>query len=188
MIDFFALFGLEPRPVIDTAVLSDLFASKSKTAHLDRAADGDFATLNEAFRTLSDPASRIWHLLALSGDERKHNSARAEVSSWFGPVADGLQRFDRILQTLAQETSTLLRAIKIRESQSLVADLDKLSEELNRKKEGLLQEMAKIDATWSDAGEADRDSLAQIACDLRFVQKWLAQIAERRLRLACIAG
>jgi curved DNA-binding protein CbpA len=112
MIDFFALFGLEARPVIDTAVLSDLFASKSKTAHPDRAAGGDFATLNEAFRTLSDPASRIWHLLALSGDERKLNSASAEVSSWFGPVAAGLQRFDKILQPLSQETSTLLRAMR----------------------------------------------------------------------------
>ncbi|MFY9983634.1 MAG: hypothetical protein WAK31_02705 [Chthoniobacterales bacterium] len=186
MIDFFAVFGLEPRPVIDVAVLSDLFASKSKTAHPDRAADGDFATLNEAFRTLSDPTSRIRHLLALSGEEPKLTVASAEVSAWFGPVANGLQRFDPILQALSQETSTLLRAIKIRESQSVLADLDKLSEGLTGQKEGLLQAVARIDATWSGAGETDRDSLAQIACDLRFVEKWLAQIAERRLRLACI--
>jgi DnaJ-domain-containing protein 1 len=188
MIDFFAVFGLEPRPVVDVAVLSDLFASKSKTTHPDRAADGDFATLNEAFRTLSDPASRIWHLLALSGDEPKLKAASAEVSAWFGPVANGLQRFDRILQPLSQETSTLLRALKIRESQSILADLDKLFERLTRQKEGLLQAIAQIDATWSGASEADRGALAQIACDLRFVEKWLAQIAERRLRLACIAG
>jgi DnaJ-domain-containing protein 1 len=186
MIDFFAVFGLEPRPVIDVAVLSDLFASKSKTTHPDHATGGDFATLNEAFRTLSNPASRIWHLLALSGDEPKPKSASAEVSAWFGPVANGLQRFDQILQPLSQETSTLLRAIKIRESQSVLADLDPIADELTRKKEMLLQAMVQIDAAWSGADETQRDSLAQIACDLRFVEKWLAQIAERRLRLACI--
>ena len=69
MIDFFAVFGLEPRPVIDVGGLGDLFANKSKTSHPDRVADGDFATLNEAFNTLRNPASRIFHLLALSGEE-----------------------------------------------------------------------------------------------------------------------
>ena len=77
MIDFFAVFGLQPRPVIDVALLSDLYASKSKTSHLNRAADGDFATLNEAFRTLSDPVSRVWHLLALLGNDAQSMTASA---------------------------------------------------------------------------------------------------------------
>jgi DnaJ-domain-containing protein 1 len=186
MIDFFAVLGLEPRPVIDAAVLSDLFASKSKTAHPDHAAGGDFATLNEAFRTLRDPASRILHLLALSGDAPQLKSASAEVTVWFGQVASGLQRFDRVFQPLSQETSSLLRAIKIRESQSVLADLDKLTEELTYQQEGLLQAMAQIDARWPSVRPTDRDALAQIACDLRFVERWLAQIGERRLRLASI--
>jgi hypothetical protein len=182
MIDFFAVFGLEPRPVIDAAVLGDLYANKSKTTHPDRAADGDFATLNEAFRTLRDPASRILHLLALSGDEPQLKAASAEVSAWFGEVANTLQRFDRMLQPLSQETSSLLRATKIREGQSLLTDLDKLTGGLTSQKEVLLHAIAQIDARWPSDRPADRDSLALIACDLRFVEKWLAQIGERRLR------
>jgi DnaJ-domain-containing protein 1 len=187
MTDFFAVFGLEPRPVIDVDALGDLFASKSRTTHPDRAADGDFATLNEAFHTLRDPASRILHLLALCGEEPQLKTASAGVSDWFGRVANGLQRFDHMFQPLSQETSALLRAIKIREGQSILADLDKLSEGLSGQKDGLLQALAQIDARWPSDRAADRDSLAQIACDLRFVEKWLAQIGERRLRLASIA-
>ena len=187
MIDFFAVFGLEPRPVIDAGVLGNLFASKSKTSHPDRAADGDFATLNQAFNTLRDPASRILHLLALSGDEPRFKAASAGVSAWFGQVANGLQRFDRMFQPLSQETSSLLRAVRFREGQSILADLEKISEGLRCQKEGLLETMAQIDARWPSDRTADRDSLAQIACDLRFIEKWLAQIGERRLRLASIA-
>jgi DnaJ-domain-containing protein 1 len=182
MIDFFAVLGLEPRPVIDATVLSDLFASKSKTAHPDHVAGGDFATLNEAFRTLRDPASRILHLLALTGEAPPPKSASVEVSAYFGRVANGLQRFDRMFQPLSRETSSLLRAVKIREGQSVLSDLDKLAEALTSQKQGLLQAMAQIDARWPSVQPTDREALAQIASDLRFLEKWLAQIGERRLR------
>ena len=187
MIDFFAVFGLEPRPVIDVDVLGDLFANKSKTSHPDRAADGDFATLNEAFNTLRDPASRILHLLALSGEAPQTKTASDGVRTWFGKVATDLQRFDRMFQPLSQETSSLLRAVKIREAQSILADLGEISEGLTSEKEGLLQAIVQIDARWPNDRAEDRNSLAQIACDLRFLEKWLAQISERRLRLASIA-
>jgi DnaJ-domain-containing protein 1 len=182
MTDFFAVFGLQPRPVIDVALLSNLFASKSKSVHPDHGADGDFATLNEAFQTLAHPVTRVWHLLALSGGEAKPTSARAEVNAWFGQVANSLQQFDQMLQPLSQETSSLLRAIKIGEGRVLVDELEKLSEDLGAEKQGLLEALAQIDARWPSDLAADRSALAQIACDLRFVEKWLAQIAERRLR------
>jgi hypothetical protein len=114
-------------------------------------------------------------------------TASTEINGWFGQVASGLQRFDRLLQPLSQETSSLLRAVKIREVQPAAEELDKLVGELTRQKERLLQAMAQIDSRWSDNLEVDRASLAQIACDLRFIEKWLAQIAERRLRLASAA-
>jgi hypothetical protein len=60
-------------------------------------------------------------------------------------------------------------------------------EGLTREKEELLQAIVQIDAGWPSSRPADHDSLAQIACDLRFLEKWLAQISERRLRLASIA-
>jgi hypothetical protein len=143
--------------------------------------------LNTAFNTLRDPASRILHLLALSGEEPQPKAASAGVSAWFGKMATGLQQFDRVFQPLTQETSSLLRAVKIREVQSTLADLEEISEGLTREKEGLLQAIGEIDARWPSHRPADRDSLAQIACDLRFLEKWLAQISERRLRLASIA-
>ena len=182
MTNFFAVFGLPPRPVLDGAQLTDLYANKSKTAHPDRATDSDFATLNEAFRTLSNPVSRLWHLLAIAGVEPQSTTPSPEINGWFGRVAEGLQRFDQKLQPLAQETSSLLRAVKVREVQPAVAELENLSDELTRQKEVLLQATVQIDARWPENLTPDRVLLAQIACDLRFIEKWLAQIAERRLR------
>jgi hypothetical protein len=63
-----------------------------------------------------------------------------------------------------------------------VSELEHLSNELTHQKDELLQVTAQIDARWPENLTADRVSLAQIACDLRFIEKWLAQIAERRLR------
>ena len=186
MTNFFAVFGLPPRPIIDVALLSDLYANKSKTEHPDRATDGDFATLNEAFRTLSDPVLRVWHLLAISGIEPQSTTASAEINGWFGQVATVLQHFDRLLQPLSQETGSLLRAVKIREVQPAMYELEKLAGELTRHKEERLEAVAQIDSRWPENLASDRVSLAQIACDLRFIEKWLAQIAERRLRLASI--
>ena len=186
MTNFFALFGLTPRPMIDVALLNDLYANKSKTTHPDRAADGDFATLNEAFRTLSNPVSRVWHLLTISGGEPRSMAASREINGWFGQVASSLLRFDQLLQLLSRETSSLLRAVKIREIQPTMSELERLSGELTCQKEKLLQSLAQIDSRWPEDVATDRASLAQIACDLRFIEKWLAQIAERRLRLASI--
>jgi DnaJ-domain-containing protein 1 len=143
--------------------------------------------LNEAFNTLRDPASRILHLLALSGEKPQPKAASAGVSAWFGIVATDLQRFDRMFQPLSQVTSSLLRAVKFREAQAVLADLERISDGLASEKEGLLKTMAEIDASWPNDRATDRDSLAQIASDLRFLEKWLAQINERRLRLASIA-
>lgn len=182
MTDFFAVFGLQRRPVIDGALLNDLFAEKSKITHPDRAVDGDFVGLNEAFRTLSDPVLRAEHLLALTSDEPPPLTAGAEVSQMFGPVATCLQRFDRMFQPISQVTSPLVRAVKIQELQPLVEELDELTRDLTREKDRLLNRLTEIDARWQANMPADRSSLAQVASDLRFVQKWLAQIAERRLR------
>ena len=92
-----------------------------------------------------------------------------------------------MFQPLSQVTSSLLRAVKFREAQAVLADLERISDGLASEKEGLLKTMAEIDASWPNDRATDRDSLAQIASDLRFLEKWLAQINERRLRLASIA-
>ena len=182
MTDFFFVFGLQPRPVIDLAVLKNLFAARSRTAHPDHSVNADFVELNEAFRTLSDPVARIGHLLALTGDEIPAATSSSEVSRWFGPVATAIQNFDRAFQPVAQENSALLRAVKIQEMQSTVSELDKISNSLISEIDRVLQKLAEVDAHWPANMTRERPALARIASDLRFLQKWLAQIGERRLR------
>jgi hypothetical protein len=182
MTDFFSVFGLEPRPVIDTAVLNNLFATRSKTAHPDHAVHADFVELNEAFRTLSDPVLRIGHLLAVMGSANLTANSSPEVNRWFVPVATVIQKFDRAFQVLAQENRSLIRAVKIEEMQSIVSELEEISGCLSTERERLLQALAEIDAHWPGNMMSAPASLARIATNLRFLQKWLAQMGERRLR------
>jgi hypothetical protein len=182
MTDFFSVFGLQPRPVIDTAVLNDLFATRSKTAHPDHVVNADFVELNEAFRTLSDPVRRIGHLLALNGNANLAEKSSPEVNRWFGPVATIVQKFDRALQPLAQENRALVRAVKIEEMQCIVSELDEISGYLSTEQERLLRELVEIDERWPTNLASVQPSLARIAADLRFLQKWLAQMGEGRLR------
>lgn len=182
MTDFFSVFGLQPRPVVDTTVLNDLFATRSKTAHPDHAVNADFVELNEAFRTLSDPVRRIGHLLALTGSANLTGKSSPEINRWFGQIATTIQKFDRALQALAQENRSLVRAVKIEEMQSIISELDEISGCLSTEQERLLRELAEIDEEWPGNMASVLPSLARIATDLRFLQKWLAQTGERRLR------
>jgi hypothetical protein len=182
MTDFFSVFGLQPRPVIDTAVLNDLFATRSKTAHPDHAVNADFIELNEAFRILSDPVRRIGHLLALTGSANLTGNSSPEINRWFSRIATTIQKFDQALQTLAQENRSLIRAVKIGEMQSIIPELDEISSCLSAEQERLLRKLAEIDAQWPGNTASVLPSLARIATDLRFLQKWLAQMGERRLR------
>ena len=91
MTDSFALLQQPRQPWLYPDLLKQRYQERTLTDHPDvRGADApsvDFAVINEAYRTLTDPKLRLQHLLRLEGQE-PDNSA---------PIpADLLDLFSRI--------------------------------------------------------------------------------------------
>ena len=61
--------------------------------------------------------------------------------------------------------------------------LERAEKALSQRESSLLDEVARIDATWFESTVDARHPLAQIALGLTFVQKWQSQVRERKIRL-----
>jgi hypothetical protein len=180
MTDYFFLFSLPRRPLIDLSKLNEAFA-RTNTGN-QAAKQGDALVLNEAFRVLSDTVSRLEHLLALESVTLRDRVVSAKVEQWFGPVAQILHRFDEVYYQLTQEPLQLLRATKFHLLQENLVTIDGLSSELDGLRESLERQLQEIDTGWPNNRVEALPGLAQLALDLRFVQKWRNQLKERKLR------
>ena len=180
MRDFFLLFDLPRRPVIDLSNLNEAFARKN-SGNQARQPD-DPVVLNEAFRILADPVRRLDHLLALESANLSGRVISPEVEQWFGRVADVLHRFDQIYYQFTQESLHLLKAAKLQLLQDNLAMIEELSVGLNSLHKSLSQQLKDIDAAWPSNRSEALPRLAQLAFNLSFTQKWVNELRERKLR------
>lgn len=180
MTDFFLLFDLPRRPLIDLEKLNEAFARRNASNRSEKQSDP--VLLNEAFRVLADTVSRLDHLLALESANLRDRAIGPEVEQWFGQVAEILQRFDEIYYQLTQESLHLLRAAKLQLLQENLAGAEELSAGLNSLRESLMQQLQDIDDGWPNNRSEALPRLAQVTLDLTFTQKWINELRERKLR------
>jgi hypothetical protein len=180
MTDYFSLFNLPRRPLIDLVKLNDGFARRSAENHAARRDEA--VVLNGAFRVLSDTVSRLDHLLALEAVNLHDRAISPEVGQWFGKVAEILHRFDEIHYQFTQESLHLLRAAKLRLLQADLAVVEECSAGLESLRESLEQWLREIDEGWPDNRAEALPHLGQLALDLKFVEKWINELKERKLR------
>jgi hypothetical protein len=180
MTDYFSLFNLPRRPLIDLAKLNDAFARRSAENHAAQRKEA--FVLNEAFRVLSDTVSRLDHLLALESVNLSDRAISPEVEQWFGKVAEILHRFDESYYQFTQESLHLLRAAKLQSLQEDLAVVEECSASLASLHESFEQEFRKIDEGWPNNRAEALLRLGQLALDLKFMEKWIKELKERKLR------
>jgi hypothetical protein len=180
MTDYFSLFNLPRRPLIDLVKLNDAFARRSAENSATQRDEG--VLLNEAFRVLSDTVSRLDHLLALEPVNLHKRAISPEVEQWFGKVAEILHRFDENYFQFAQESLHLLRAAKLQLLQEDLVVVEECSAGLASLGESLELELREIDEGWSNNRAEALPRLGQLAIDLKFVEKWINELKERKLR------
>jgi hypothetical protein len=180
MTDYFLLFDLPRRPLIDLGKLNEAFVRRNTGNQAAKL--GEAVVLNEAFRVLSDPVGRLDHLLALESVNLRDRVISTDVEQWFGKVAEVLHRFDTVYYQFTQESLRLLRAAKLQSLQENLVAVEELSVELGRLRESLEQQLREIDGGWMNNRAEGLPRLAQLALNLRFVQKWITALKERRLR------
>ena len=183
MTDHFAVLGVERRPAVAELALQGAYYEKTRLLHPDRAQGSDFATVNAAFQVISNPATRIRHLLKLEFGNQEVRQIGNELGGLFGTMAGVLQRADQELASVSGQTSPVIRALAFQRLDSLRDALADAEKQLVERESDLQSQIAAVDQIWFRDRDRCQKSLAQIAADLTFVQKWLAQVRERKTRL-----
>jgi hypothetical protein len=112
----------------------------------------------------------------------RNRAISSEVELWFGKVAEILHRFDEIHYQFTQESIHLLRAAKFQLLQESLGVVEEVSVGLESLRESLNQELSEIDEGWPDNRPEALPRLGQLALDLKFAEKWINELKERKLR------
>lgn len=171
--DAFACLGLERRLGLDDHTLSAAFREAGKRNHPDSGGSvEEFEKVEQAFRVLKDPASRLKHWLELegiAGDLR--GSVSSELMTMFTELGDLLQRADALIREREAATSALAKAMLEGRTQELRDELEKIV--------GKLESMVAQRVAGFPAIESANADGWEVARELTFLTKWEGQVRER---------
>jgi hypothetical protein len=187
MIDYFALLDIERRPALNDEFLKSAYFRKTESFRLNQVESDALSTLNLAFRILANPATRIQHLLNLEFGDARGGQIESDLGELFGNIVEALQSADQEFGSLSTESSALIRALAFHRMDGMRESLNQSEKELSKRECGLLSELDQLDRIWMENPTQCRESLAQLALSLTFVQKWLNEVRERKIRLEELA-
>lgn len=187
MTDYFELLGLPRRAALDAGEVRAAFQRSGAAQHPDHAREPAergaravaFQSLQEAYAALSSTPRRLRHLLELHG----RVPARAEVMDdalmpHFTSVHALLQQADALLAQKSAATTPLAKALLTAPSLEMEASLAAAAGAL-LERTGVLHGQL---AAW-DAAPPDWEALASVRQASAFLEKWEAQLQQRRLSL-----
>ncbi len=182
--DAYALLDLPRQAQLDAAIVREHFqAARGARGETETETEAAQQALEEAYRLLARPASRLSHLMTLLG----HPPARAAVVSeqlmtLFGKCSVGLQAADLVLAKKSGCQTALAKALLSREALAAELTLSELAGEIMQQRNHWRQQAA----AWDELPPADRQAalLAPMQTAFAFIEKWDLQVQERRLRLA----
>jgi curved DNA-binding protein CbpA len=189
MIDYFALLGETQRPWLDPDALKAKYHTLTASQHPDVAgATADFAEINRAYQTLSDPAARLRHLLDLESPAAMSRTQPVpeDIAAFFTPVAATRQAVETLLKKHAAAASPLARALLSSEQYQVQDSLEQTIAALQQKQETLLLNLREADALWQSDRQAALAALPELWQSLGYLAKWLATLRESLFRLASL--
>jgi DnaJ-domain-containing protein 1 len=200
MSDQFARLNEARRPWLDADRLKQTFHTLSATIHPDKIPSADesakamaskqFAELNAAYQCLSDPKSRLLHLLELERGEKPKDIQQIPtgLADWFVEVARACRETDGFLAEKGRTSSPLLLVQFFQRGQDWIKRLNTLQKELNNLGDRVTNELKSLDEQWMGANpEARRDLLPKLEELYRlfgYLNRWNGQIQERITRIA----
>lgn len=181
MPDAFEVMDLPRRPYLASEVIRRAFQEKARSLHPDAPGgdSGQFAALNRANRELGSHASRLRMLIG----ETPIPSVPPDVELGFA-VAAGLSAVDRLLGGANETRNPILKALALKEISAAAESLAKTVSLVKASLENAEKRLHEADALWP---EIDAGQLAALAAEFSFLDRWSAQIADRKLALR-IAG
>jgi DnaJ-domain-containing protein 1 len=200
MPDYFALLNEPRRPWLDAGALKQKFLALSATVHPDKAHNASemeksaaakaFAELNAAFTCLSEPKSRLLHLLELELGAKPKDIQQipASLANLFAEVAMTCRTVDVFLQEKTQATSPLVQVQMFSRGHEWVEKLQTLQQKLKSLHEQMAERLKSIDAQWL-AGNADAQKnllprIEELYRLFSYFNRWNNQIQERVVQLS----
>lgn len=192
--DPFALFGLEPGPVLDDEALKQQFARATGEQHPDKfqqasevervAAETRYTELNRAYQTLIDPRARLLALYELTKGEKPRDVQRIPPGTMdlFIEVGQTCQNFDAFLEKKRATTGRLQRAGLMSEELTLQDALVTLRMKLEVLGATLEGELKALDACWR-SGDKDMNALEAVYRKYSYLSRWRQQLEEREIAL-----
>ena len=199
MTDFFALLDEERRPWLDPETLKQKFVTLSAAMHPDKIhsatetakaeAAKKFATFNTAHQSLSDPKSRLLHLLELEAGARPKDIQviPAGLADLFAEIAAVCRQADAVLAGKNENSSPLLAVRWFERAQGELDRLDAAQNKLRPLREQVDRRLKELDERWVAADRTGRSSLLPALEELyrlfSYFNRWDRQIQERRIQL-----
>jgi curved DNA-binding protein CbpA len=181
--DAFALFDLERRPLIDEVVLKERYMRLAAARHPDLSGGDDeqFHLLQNAYKTLGDPAARLRHLMELvfRGAEVRDDSApHAEL---FMCAAGAVHAARAVLSRLENRGTRLGRALLSAEIASALEQVRAAMASVRKTRSELTARLESLDLRWPDVSAGE---LAALASSFSFLSRWASELSESEFRLA----
>jgi curved DNA-binding protein CbpA len=183
MEDAFSVFGLERRPLLDEAALKERYLRLAATRHPDQSG-GDhkkFHLLQDAYKTLREPAARLRHLMELDfpgSGSRSDSAAHAEL---FMSVGSAVQAAKAVFLRSKNTTTALGRALLSSEIAAALEEIRKALESVQKTRDQLTERLENLDGRWP---EVSADELSALASSFTFLSRWTSQLSEWEFRLA----
>jgi len=199
MTDNFALLNEPRRPWLDVDSLKKKFRELSANVHPDKIhsaseaeknlAAKNFAKLNAACNCLSEPKSRLLHLLELElgGKPRDIQQIPAALADLFAEVANFCKSADHFLSEKSKVTSPLLQVQWFGRAQEWIEKLNSLQKKLNGLQDEMTGRLKSLDEKWRENDSQARGELLEKLEELYrlfgYFNRWNNQIQERIMQL-----
>ncbi len=184
MTDYFHLFGVPRGPALDAEMLKEKFHKLTAEHHPDVAkTDADFALINEAYRTLSDPLLCLRHFIQLEFPSalRAEQNMPEDLVQLFMHIATVRRAIDAFVARETQISSPLLRAHLASERLDILDQLDSSLAFVTETHDALFADLPHVD--WKKNRETVAEGFAMAHHMLSFLSKWRRQLMEDRVRL-----
>jgi curved DNA-binding protein CbpA len=181
--DAFALFDFERRPLIDEGTLKERYLRLAANRHPDAPGgdDEDFHLLQEAYRVLREPATRLRHLIDLEFPNHVPASGHAPHAELFLRAGSAVQVARAVSQRFEKASSALARALLSPEIAEALRQIREACEAVRKADDELADELKALDARWPDVSP---DELSALASSFKFLARWQAQLSEWEFRLS----
>ena len=183
MEDAFAVFGISRRPLIDEPALKETYLRLAADLHPDASGgdDEEFHLVQEAYKTLRDPVTRLRHLLELVFPTFKRDGGHVPHAELFLRAGNAVQAARTVWQRFESNSSALAKALLSPEIAEALRQIRAASGLVQHADDELARQLEELDSRWPDVSP---DELSALATAYRYVSRWKAQLSEWEFQLS----